>query len=710
MAHELIGKRLGGCDILAVVGRGGMAIVYRAHQLSMNRPVAIKILPRQFVNDETYMQRFEREVQIVAQLEHRNIVPVYDYGMYDGQPFIVMRYMDDGSVDDLIARERRLSMTRILDLVTQIAPALDYAHVKGVLHRDLKPSNILLDDDGGAYLTDFGIARLMNEPNGSVALTLTGVIGTPSYMSPEQAQGKPLDGRSDVYALGVTIFEMATGARPFEGETPYSIAVLQVTSAPPPPRSLNPSIPPAVEAVILRAMRKHPDDRYPTALALAEALAAAIAMPLVDPLMDTQPNPSLASPTTPSDALLDPMRSTQSRQRPTPPPAAMMTAPPAMFTPASAFMPAPASMTGRRAPKRRSNTLLIGVLVGGAIGCALLALLASLSAVLIGMTAANTTPTLDRTAVAGSMMTALTATPSPLSTSLMPTRTSPGGLLTPVSVGARSTATGIPGLGALLFCAERDGSFDIYRLDLATRIETRLTNDPGHDMFAVASPDGGWIAFQSDRDGDFDIYIMRADGSEVRRVTDNAVTDRQPAWTPDGSALIFASDTRGDGAHDLYRVGIDGGDPLLIYSDGGRSGQPKVSADGRLVIFTNGRPDDASTWDIKRLDLETDQVISLTDNAVKDSAPSFSADGGILYVTEGLGYGAIARMDADGEQSQVVYDGAGYEINAAAHPDGAVILFTSDMSGRDELYLMDSDGRAVRQLTDLGASSGGWVP
>ncbi len=268
-----VGATIGGYTIREEIGRGGMATVYRAHQLSMDRDVALKVLPPELLNQATSLDRFKREASIVARLEHRAIVPVHDYGEYQGIPYLVMRYMEGGSVDDMLAAGP-ISPERTLQIALQIAPALDYAHRQGVLHRDLKPSNILLDANGDAYLTDFGIARLMG--HNTEPLTTTGVVGTPSYMSPEQAQGHELDGRSDVYALGVVLFEMLTGVRPFEGETPYSVAVKHVTEPPPSPCAINPALSRAVENVLFKALEKKPENRYQTATALAEALKHAI--------------------------------------------------------------------------------------------------------------------------------------------------------------------------------------------------------------------------------------------------------------------------------------------------------------------------------------------------------------------------------------------------------------------------------------------------
>lgn len=286
MNDSLIGVTIGGYQILAEIGRGGMATVYRAHQISMDRDVAIKVLPPQFIHQAASLERFKQEASIVARLEHRAIVPVHDYGEYEGIPYIVMRYMDSGSVDELLTKGA-ISPEQTLLILQQIAPALDYAHREGVLHRDLKPSNILLDANGDAYVTDFGIARILG--TNPKPLTTSGVVGTPSYMSPEQAQGHELDGRSDVYALGVVLFEMLTGVRPFEGETPYSVAVKHVTEPPPSACAINPKLPHAIEAVLFKALAKKCEMRHQTAGELAAALKTAFEKP-ADPVMETEPS------------------------------------------------------------------------------------------------------------------------------------------------------------------------------------------------------------------------------------------------------------------------------------------------------------------------------------------------------------------------------------------------------------------------------------
>lgn len=730
MSDEFIGKIIGGYEIIDVIGQGGMSSVYRALQHSMNRTVALKILPRHLMRDATYIERFKREVSIIAKLEHRNIVPVYDYGEHDGQPYIAMRYMAGGSVDDLL-RKGALDERKILDILSQIAPALDYAHSKQVLHRDLKPSNILLDEAGGAYITDFGIARVLDESGDKI--TTQGVVGTPSYMSPEQAQGHVLDGRSDVYSLAVMLFEMATGRRPFENDTPYSIAVMQVTAPPPNPRSINQHISPSLEAVILKGLRKKREERYQTAQELLAAVEKAIEQPL---LIQDDTQRGVASTFTPPELL--PQENTPVRVIFSPPPnAPVIYAPPAQVSSAGMSLPvrrlAPSHVKRR---KPRPNWI-ISLLLGGIIGCGLLTVIAGISLMVLNNwlnppAAINVTPmpdrtddvsaptrripTLDPTSRAARDAILGDATEEPSSptgnTSARITATfSPGGMRDATPFSPTLPAFSLE-QGQLIYFALRDERYDLYLYRFDTKTETRLTEDSARNSYPVASPDGRFIAFQSDRDGDFEIYILEIATGEVRQLTHNTVSDRLATWSPDGTWIAYSSDTNNNGAHDLYRVRVSGGEPELLYSDGNRNSHARYSHSGRYIVFTTGSVLDADTWEIAILDLETRTVRYLTDNDVSDSFPSFSPDDTlIIYSSIGRGNGAIYTIPADGSGfPTLLYDGVGYDWGASFSPDGRYVAFTGEIQNEPFIYVMNSDGSNVQRIPTINGFYPSWMP
>jgi serine/threonine protein kinase len=268
----LTGQTLGQYRLLEQVGRGGMATVYRGYQPALERYVAIKILPTYLAHEPNFAARFEREAKSAARLNHPHILPVYDFGREGELNYIVMRYVEAGTLKEMLGEP--LELERAVELTAQIGAALDYAHRHGVVHRDVKPANVLMDEEGWPLLSDFGLARMMEA---SVQLTKTGVgVGTPAYMSPEQGQGLAVDGRTDVYSLGVVLYEMLTGRVPFEAETPMAVVLKHITAPLPLPRQVNPSIPEAVERVILRALAKDPDDRYPTVGEMVAALREAV--------------------------------------------------------------------------------------------------------------------------------------------------------------------------------------------------------------------------------------------------------------------------------------------------------------------------------------------------------------------------------------------------------------------------------------------------
>ncbi|MBN1148238.1 MAG: protein kinase [Anaerolineales bacterium] len=272
MGDEARMDKIGRYEIENELGRGGMATVYKACDPLFEREVAVKILPQAMLHDPKFRTRFEREGKMIARLEHNAIVPVYDFGEQDGQPYIVMRLMTGG---DLTGRIRSGALTRgeVGQILSRLASGLDVAHTNGVIHRDLKPGNILFDGYGDAYLSDFGIARMINS---SATLTGSGIIGTPAYMSPEQIQGeKDIDGRSDIYSLGVILYQMLSGEMPFEGDTPGKVMLKHVLDPVPDISLKNPDISPAVSTVLTKAMAKEPGERYQSAREMASAYDAA---------------------------------------------------------------------------------------------------------------------------------------------------------------------------------------------------------------------------------------------------------------------------------------------------------------------------------------------------------------------------------------------------------------------------------------------------
>jgi len=251
-------------EIERELARGGMADVYLATDRQLQRKVAVKVLFPEFARDPSFVERFRREAQNAASLNHPNIAAVYDWGQERGTYYIVMEYVEGRSLRDIIRAEGTVPPVAAAQIATELADALAFAHRRGVVHRDVKPGNVLITATGQVKLTDFGIAA--NQFDASQGLTQTGaVMGTATYFSPEQAQGHPVDGRSDVYSLGVVLYEMLTGVPPFSGESPVAVAMKHVREAPPPMSSRVPDVPPSLEAIVNAALTKDIDVRYQSA-------------------------------------------------------------------------------------------------------------------------------------------------------------------------------------------------------------------------------------------------------------------------------------------------------------------------------------------------------------------------------------------------------------------------------------------------------------
>lgn len=278
-SNDLVGKTLGTCRIEKLIGQGGMGVVYLARQIRPARYVAVKVLlPNLTADSQVYKEflaRFQREADVIARLEHINILPIYEYGEQDGITFLIMPYLPGGSLRDKLAQQPVPTLRDTVNYISQAASALDYAHAQHVIHRDLKPANFLLHNDGRLVLADFGIARIMQESNSTPISTLTStgmMLGTPEYMAPEMFTGNLIDYRSDIYALGIILYQLLSGQIPFRGNTFYSIATKHLHDAPPLIHATHPVIPAEIDEIIQTALAKKPENRFKSAGALAQAL------------------------------------------------------------------------------------------------------------------------------------------------------------------------------------------------------------------------------------------------------------------------------------------------------------------------------------------------------------------------------------------------------------------------------------------------------
>lgn len=634
--------------IAGELARGGMATVYRAHQISMNRDVAIKVLPREFLHEATFLDRFRQEASIAAKLEHRAIVPVYDYGEWNGTPYIVMRLMEGGSADGLL-QGGVVDLETVQTIVRQISSALDYAHKQGVLHRDLKPSNILLDGNGDAYITDFGIARIFNQ---SEQLTASGVVGTPAYMSPEQAQGKPLDGRSDLYALGIVIFELLTGRRPFEAETPYSVAVMQVTETPPALREFRADIPAGVEAVVMQALEKDPAKRYRTATELAGMLEDADLMPATP--APTMPNPSPVSVTTPPPVVPTPQRG---------------------FTPVQPYYPTP--------PRRRRPSPILYLLTSVVIAIVLGGFLLGGYLLLTQEDTTNESPDFAATGVFQ-----LTGTAANFS--------------------ANTTSD-----GHFLFLKQVENQWDIFRYDLGQSVEQRLTDTVGDEGVPVVSSDGQWVAYTynpaRDDESQVEIYVRRIDGSETRQITSNLLEEGQPSWLLSGEILVYPQQVSGLQTFRLMRYDISSDEETTLYESTARIATPSVSPDGLQIAFAQGRSSEPASWEIWRLDVASGSTSQLTDNDIADTSPRWHPNGErILFLRDNA---SILEMRADGSDVNTLY--AGRDLSAgldyASGGDGVLFNSPSPTLAADIGLLWFGESQP-RFLNLDGSRAPHWVP
>ncbi len=683
---NLIGQRLGQYQITALLGRGGMATVYRARQTSIDRDVAVKVIKPDLIESEEFKVRFNREAKVIAALSHPHILKVFDYGQHGDVVYLVMELLSGGSLADLLRGGARLEPAEVARLLDQIASALDYAHRRGIVHRDLKPQNVLLDEERNALLTDFGIAKLLSE---TTALTQSGIaMGTPAYMSPEQWRGQSVDGRADVYALGAMLYEMLAGRVPFMGDTPYSMMHMHIFEALPNIRTARPELPEAVQSVLSVSMAKDRELRFNTAGEMANAFKLALAGVAVPP-RTSEPAADVTAPVPVGGAKLDAPTTRE------PVSSALPSDPPIKGATPLGLAAEPARKPARRLP-----------LVLGAVIVALIGLLAALSALGgdQGGAVAQTTPTQSATAPTE---TALALAPTETLTSTPSSE--------PTSVAAVVTETQTATLTATLTptqTATHTASFTATATSTATATATptlTLTPTPSPDLIATErfnlrntaqaqvearqTEAAATLQFRQTRLAQLQLTGTARAARSTATAVALALTATAQALSDNATAVRAARATAQAQQTRLAQLQLTG------TARAARSTATAVALaqpSGRIIFHTdlNGR------WEINQVTLPDGTFTRLTDGRGVYYLPSFSADGQFIALSSSLtGAIEIFIMRADGTGLRRISTQGGENWAAALSPNGQQVVWHSNRPGTFRLFIANTDGTGVRQLT-----------
>jgi serine/threonine protein kinase len=622
---DLIGQYLGRYHILDQLGEGGMATVYKAFDTRLEREVALKVILQEKQHSEKFLKRFEREARTLAKLTHPNIVKVLDSGEHKGLPFIVMEYIQGNTLKQKLGKP--MPWHKAAQLLVPIARALAYAHERNIIHRDVKPANILLSETGESMLSDFGVSKFLEDEDDTVDLTGTGVgVGTPAYMAPEQGLGKSVDSRVDIYALGIIFYELITGRRPYQADTPMAIMLKKVTDPLPRPKKIIPDLPTSIEQVLLKALAKAPDNRYQECSAFADALekiAKGEKLTLEDSLKPTQ-----------------------------------------------------TLKIKRWLPWVAGGSLLLVICIGGIALASYLWSNFQSKKPDEKVTNGEKTPTVI---VQQLPVNAPVITPT---STLIPTMTDTpdepwGKIVLTCQLFNDENRNQIcimnadgseyrqltsdnhvdhlypslaPNGQSIVYISKKTGKDEIFEMDLQGNA-TQLTYNIGELNGPEISPNGQKIVFANEVDYYISIWIMDRDGSNPRAIYRPSEADAlDPTWSPDGGKVLFAM---GYGNNKrLYTINVDGSDLQQVGGSFVTRGRSDWSPDGETIGSYSGE-----SWkrEIFLLDIAGQNLRQISSGG-NTLAPSFSPDGQWIAFTGYIDqYGnsngcEIYTMKTDGNQ------------------------------------------------------------
>jgi Tol biopolymer transport system component len=754
----MIGKTLAHYEITALLGKGGMGEVYRARDTKLGRDVALKILPPAAATDPERRQRFEREAKAVASLQHPHIVTIHSIDEDEGTHFITMEMVRGKTLSDVTPAEG-VPLDQLFEIGISLADAVHAAHDRGVIHRDLKPSNVMVDEAGQLKVLDFGLAKLVTVVDADAQTIAAGdptqegrVLGTVAYMSPEQAEGKELDRRSDIFSLGVLLYEAVSGKRPFTGDTPISTMSAILREAPPSVTSLKP-LPRHLGRIIHRCLEKKPDKRFQTARDVGNELEG---------LQREVESGDVESVSGISGSATVPTARPGSRRLKT-----------AWFGLAVAVAVAAAITTymtvSNRTPASYEDVTPARIRpLTGSVGVTGQGDWSPDGSFFAYAHSTNGPLDIFIRATAGGDPVLLVESPwddmrpvwSPDNRwiAFLSNREGQMGLylipplggairhlsdlgfdpLTTLASRALGPSAWSPDGGQIVFSRMRDGSCGLWTIDLATGEETSLTSPAdADDAHATWSPDGRWIAFRRAAGGKHSLWVVDAGGGEeriLRELTSNLLEGHD--WSPDGSSIVFPWSREPDGTHlwsidvdsgklkrlmswsmvffsigrdgrilandfrnqsDLYIQRVGGGDPRRLTYHTESNSAARVAPQGDRIAYHSNRTGNNEIW---ILDQQSGKELQATSHEGSDTDPCWSPDGKtIAFVSTRSGSARLWTVDAGGGAAHPLLD----HDDARAprwSPDGRVIGFLSRSSGVNSLWLIDPEGTRPRSVMD----------